>query len=76
MNKPTKIENYSSKLENIENMSASDILDYFNKNIFPKIKNKYFSFPVRTKRAISELFSKQKEMNLFYRHEGSINKRF
>lgn len=57
-------------------MSASDILDYFNKNIFPKIKNKYFSFPVRTKRAISELFSKQKEMNLFYRHEGSINKRF
>jgi len=42
MNKPTKIENYSSKLENIENMSASDILDYFNKNIFPKIKNKKF----------------------------------
>ena len=49
----------SSSLETIENISARDALIHFNTHIFPKIRAKYFSFPVKTKREIKWLFTKK-----------------
>lgn len=76
MNKPKKVEKSSLNLEKIEDISANDVLNHFNKNIFPKIKDKYFSFPAKTKRAISELFSKKQEKDRFNKYENSIYKIF
>lgn len=76
MNKLTRVENSSLNGEKIEDISAEDLLNHFNTTIFPKIKAKYFSFPAKTKRAISQVFSQKQEKDRVDQYENNIYKMF
>lgn len=81
MDKPVPIDQKNcsvtlDKLDNIEDISPSDTLKLFYKNSYPKIKDKYFSFPAQTKRVMVELFSKKQEKNKFDKREDTIYKLF
>jgi hypothetical protein len=66
----------NTSLEKIEELSATDVLRHFNKNIYPGIKAKYFSVPAKAKRSIKSLFSKKKEESHAEKYDETIDKLF
>lgn len=70
------IENKSLDILTIENISAYDVLSYFNANIFPTIKDRYFWFSAQTKRSLVSIFSKKQSKNNIRTQEQNINELF
>ncbi|HBB04087.1 TPA: hypothetical protein DCZ39_04295 [Patescibacteria group bacterium] len=54
----------NTSLENIGDLSVADVLRHFNKNIYPQIKERFFSkpiqtIPVQTKKSIFNIFKRE-----------------